>query len=331
MKFRSTVLRAAGATALAALLASCGGSSNGLVAFVPARILVFGDQASVITVDARKYTINALNADSTINCLLNPLWTQILASSYGKGFPECPLSTEATAPTSRILAKAGATAGGTGSIDLAQQVSRQLDLPTADGGGIGSNDLVTVFVGVNDVVTAFERFEAGEISEAEAIALAEQAGVAVATQVNRIADAGGKVLVSTVPDVSRTPYARSKGLDGIARLTFLTARVNGKLLVTINNDGRKIGLIELNPYLVSVIANRAYYNYLNVSYAACVPPVTLDCTTNTLLLTNPEPGPLYGNPINADQWLWASELQLSPKGHAQLGNLAQSRAHNQPF
>ena len=93
MKFRSKVLRAAAVAALAALLASCGGES--LVAFVPARLLVFGDQSSVITLEpvptqGKKYNINAVNADGTFNCAGNPLWVQILATSYGLGFAECP-------------------------------------------------------------------------------------------------------------------------------------------------------------------------------------------------------------------------------------------------
>jgi phospholipase/lecithinase/hemolysin len=328
MKFRSTVLRAAGATALAALLASCGGESDGLVAFVPARILVFGDQSSVITADARKHTINAVNTDGSgaVNCSKNPIWTQVLATFYGKGFPECPLASETTAPSSRILAQDLATAGGDREIDLAGQVTRQLERPAADGGGIGPNDMVSVLIGVNDVVAAYELWEAGEISEAQAVALAEQAGVAIASQVNRIAAAGGKVIISTVPDVSVTPYGRSKGITGVARLSYLTARVNGKVLVTIENNGRKIGLIELNQSLISVVGAPTAYGYVNVQDAACVPPDPLNCTTSTL-----KTNPIDGTSAGAYTWLWASALQLSPGGHLQLGNLATSRARNQPF
>ena len=327
MKFRLTLLRVACAVATAALLASCGGgTSNGLVAFVPARILVFGDQASVITADGRKYTINAVNADGTVNCVSHPIWTQGLASSYGLVFAECPGTSATAAPTSRILALAGATAGGSGEIDLARQVTRQLELPADAGGGISSNDMATVFIGVNDIVAAYESFEAGGISEAEAIAAAEQAGVAIATQVNRIANAGGRVVISTVPNVGVTPYARAKGAAAMAWLTKLTERVNGKLLITINNDGRKIGLIELNPYLIAAVGPPPGYGYVNVKDAACVPPITLNCTTSTLT-TDPD----SGTPATATTWLWASDLQLSPQGHAQLGNLAVTRAHNQPF
>ena len=45
-------------------------------------------------------------------------------------------------------------------------------------------------------------------------------------------------------------------------LTQLTARVNAKLLVTVENNGRKIGLIELNPYVASVVFNPLAYGYV---------------------------------------------------------------------
>jgi len=188
---------------------------------------------------------------------------------------------------------------------------------------------VTVFIGVNDVVAAYKRYELGA-SVDEVKALTEQAGIAIATQIGRIVDAGGKVIVATVPDVGVTPYARSKDLAGAALLNVLTGRVNNQFLLALQNsglnDGRKIGLIELNPYLIAVIGNPAGYGYVNVVEGACLALAVLpDCTTNTLK-TNPD-----GTSAGAFTWLWANELQLSPGGHGQLGSLASTRAHNQPF
>jgi outer membrane lipase/esterase len=329
MSFRSIVLRAAGVLAVAATLASCGGES--LVPFNPSRILVFGDQASVVTLEpvpaeGKKYTINALNADGTFNCSANLIWVQVLALNYGKGFPECPYANESGAPASRILAQAGATAAGVLDIDLAQQITRQLDKPAAEGGGIGSADLVTVFVGVNDVVELYKLFEAG-ISADEVSARAETAGVAIATQIARIADAGGKVIVATVPDVGLTPFGRSKDVAGRALLSALTLRVNNQFLLTLqnsgNNNGRKIGLIEINPYLINVVAYPLSYGYAldGVRDSACLDlPLPPDCTTQTLKAG-----------ATASTWLWANETQLTPKGHLQLGSLATTRARNQPF
>lgn len=312
----------------AALLASCGGTD--VVDFVPARILSFGDESSVITADGKKYTVNGIVPESgtpgTIDCVVNPIWNQVLATSYGLTFAQCPGSVAGSTPTSRILAVEGATATGTRDIDLAQQITRQLELPAADGGGINSNDLATVLVGVNDVVSIYERYKSGDITSPQAIALAEQAGETIANQLNRITDAGGKVIIETVPDVSVTPYARNEDADGQAVLAELTARLNARLLVTLDNDGRKIGLIEINPYVLSVVTNPLAYGYVNVSDGACLSTYPLpDCTTTTLK-TNPD-----GSSATAFTWLWANALQLSAGGHQQMGNLASSRAHNQPF
>ena len=322
MNFRSGALRALAIGLFSALLVSCGGEE--LKPFNPARILVFGDQASVIVAgssasDGRKYTINYEDDTGQINCGANPIWIQVLASAYAISFPECPLPADTSTPLGLIRAVAGATAGGDTDIDLTAQVTRQLDLPEADGGAINSTDLVTVYAGVNDVVAAFERFKAG-VSYDEVIAQVEAAGETLAGQINRIADAGGKVIVSTVPDVGVTPYARAQTADDAARLTYLTGRLNARLLVTIDNNGRKIGLIELNPYLIAVVGNPLGYGYLDVENAACIPLDPLLCTTKTLV---PD-GASY-------TWLWASSLQFSPQGHVQLGNLAATRAKNQPF
>lgn len=315
-------------TVIAALLASCGGSD--VVEFVPTRILSFGDESSAITADGRKYTINGIVPDSgtpgTIACVLNPIWNQVLATSYGLAFTECPESVPDTTPTSRILASAGATATGTSDIDFPAQITRQLTTPIADGGGINSSDLVTVLIGVNDVVSIYERFKSGEISSPEAIALAEQAGETIASQLNRITDAGGKVIIETVPDVSVTPYALGEDLDGRAVLAALTARLNARLLVTLDNDGRKIGLIEINPYVLSVVGNAGAYGYVNVTDGACLPTYPLPSCTSATLKTSAD-----DLPATAFTWLWADALQLSAGGHLQMGNLASSRAHNQPF
>ena len=329
MKLRLTLLRAAGVAATAALLASCGGgTSNGLVPFNPARILVFGDQASVITVapvasEGRKYTINAVDPDTGVFvCGKNLIWIQLLAVNYGMGFPQCPLATGAAPTAGRILAQAGATAGGQDAIDLTRQITDQLELPAADGGGIGATDLVAVYIGVNDVISAFELYKKGTITRADAIARAEQAGSTYAAQVNRIANAGGKVIMATVPSVGVTPYANAQAdLADRTLLTTLTERVNARLLVNIDNNGRKIGLIEINPYVAAVVGNPSARGYDNVKDAACLKEVpVLECTSKTLKPT-----------ASAAAWLWADELQLSPQGHAQLGNLATTRARNQPF
>lgn len=336
MKFGTGALRALSLAVIAPLLASCGGQS--LVAFNPARIIVFGDEASVIVAgstpsDGRKYTINAFDTtNNVVNCGSNAIWIQVLALGYNISFPQCQLPADSRV-VGQIRALAGAQAGGTGDIDLTAQVTRQLALAPVDGGGITNTDLVTVYAGVNDIIAAFERYKAGASSDA-VVADVEAAGETLANQVNRIAAAGGRVIVSTVPDVGVTPYAVSRTVDDAAQLTFLTGRFNARMLVTINNNGRLIGLIELNPYLISVVANPLPYGIANATQAGCLPTDALKCTSQYDSL-NPELVLDATSTVPASDpsylWLWATDLQLSPKGHAQLGNLALSRASNQPF
>lgn len=330
MKFGIRALRALCVALTATLLSSCGGEE--LIPFSPARLLVFGDQASVIVAgaapaDGRKYTVNYADPDTgVVDCGRNPIWVQVLALGYNISFPQCPLPADAVV-VGQIRAIDGAQAAGSRDIDLTAQITRQLELSAADGGGINSTDLVSVFAGVNDIVAAYERFKAGGSFE-QATAEVESAGEALAAQINRIAATGGKVIVSTTPDVGVTPYARAQSADDAARLTFLTGRLNARLLVNINNNGREIGLIELNPYLISVVGNPLAYGYLDVRSAACLPldPLVpldinlLNCTNKTL-----QPDATSYN------WLWAGATQLSPGGHAQLGSLALTRAKNQPF
>ena len=331
MTFELLSLRVARGLALAtigALLASCGGSED--VDFVPARVLSFGDESSIINADGSKYTVNGIVPGSgtpgTLDCTLNPIWNQVLATSYGLTFPQCPGSVPASTPSSRILAQPGATASGTGERDLAQQITNQLALPAAEGGGINTNDLATVLIGVNDVVAIYGRYKSGEITPDEAVSLAEQTGETIASQLNRITAPGGKVIIETVPDVSVTPFGLAEDADSRALLATLTERLNARLLVTLDNDGRKIGLIEINPYLSAVLGNPAGYGLVNTTDAACLPTYPLPTCTTATLKKNDD-----GSNATAFSWLWADALQISAGAHQQMGNLAASRAHNQPF
>jgi hypothetical protein len=330
MKSGIGALRALCVATLAALLVSCGGEE--LVPFNPERLLVFGDEASVIVkgstdTGGRKYTINYAVPDATplaVDCRQSPIWIQVLASLYTISFDECPLpGTDAEAGLIRALA--GAQAGGSRDIDLTAQITRQLELPIAQGGGIQSTDLVAVFAGVNDIVAAFERFKAGGSYDA-AIAEVEAAGETLGAQVNRIAAAGGKVILTDIPDVSLTPYGQAQSPDDQTRLHDLTVDFVQRLQVSFTNNGRMIGYVQINPYLNAVVNNASGYGFANVTEAACVPPDPLNCTSNTL---QPKDGDVPA--ATADTWLWAASLQIGPRGHDQLGNLAASRAQSQPF
>jgi phospholipase/lecithinase/hemolysin len=329
---RAAALRALGALLSAAVLASCGGGQQ-VERFVPTRVVAFGDENSVIDATShKKWTVNyQADANTAVDCKLNPIWTQVLATAYALVFPECnTAATPVVSPLSRIKAEAGARSAA---------VQTQIDsfLLSADGGFAGK-DLVTILAGQNDILDQYALVTAGSSTEAQAVAVLEQAGTALAGQVNRVGTAGGKVLISTVPDMGLTPFAIAQGTTNAALLTRLTARFNAKLRVGLINDGHMIGLLLTDELVQALVKAKA--SITNVTDAACAATAALpDCSTLTLstLVTPTQATPPTASTLGA--WLWADSpragtlegTHLTPAGHAQLGSLALSRAQNNPF
>ena len=309
-----------GGVLVSAGVASCGGGEQ-VQRFAPNRVIVFGDESSVIDdfngdANGRKYTVNATVSatDATLACKLHPIWVQVLASAYGLVFPQCnPQPGAVTAPVSRIRAAAGAQVA-----DIAAQIDAQITESA-----FTPKDLTTVLVGQNDILAQYAQYPA--VGEAQLIANIEAAGVVLGTQVNRIADTGAKVLISTAPEVGLTPFAVAEkaahtDIDRAGLLTRLTERLNGSMRATIQNDGRRIGLILTDEYLHAVVRVTGGGGFTNVVTPVCVPPSALDCTTLTLIAGG-----------NGTAYLWADNTHLSSGGQAQLGSLAFTRASNNPF
>lgn len=316
-----------GGVLASALVASCGGGTQ-VQAFAPNRVIAFGDEASVIDdfradANGRKYTVNATVSatDPTLDCKLNPLWTQVVASTYGFVFPQCnPQPNAVASPASRIRATAGATVA-----DIAGQVDAQIAESA-----FTTTDLVTVLVGQNDILAQYAQYPTVGVDQLEKNV--EAAGVVLGEQVTRIATSGAKVLLSTVPDLGLTPFglaerAANTDTDRSALLTRLTARFNAKMRATIPNDGRMIGLILTDEYFQSVERFLGVGGFTNVTIGACdltksalVPPSILDCTNLTLVAG-----------ATGATYLFADTLHLGSSGQLQLGSLATTRAANNPF
>jgi hypothetical protein len=308
------------ALGLSALLASCGGGDP-VVAFAPSRVLAFGDENSVITADARKYTVNALVADTngvkTIACATNPLWVQRLASSYGLVFPECNPDAVAN-PASRIYAANGAKVA-----DLVAQVDQHLAADT-----FSSKDLVTLYVGQNDVLEQYALYP--NVPSDQLLAAVHNAGLAMAAQAVRIADAGGKVLVLTAPSLGRTPFARAE--DSAAgyssRSALLTALVkrfgDGVRLGLAKENGSRVALMFTNELMDNMVSLPSSYGGMtDVITAACdktLAPTVLQCTTDTLVTG-----------ASSSSHLWADEVHTSPNGHNYIGAAASSQVRRNPF
>lgn len=314
-----------GVLVAAMLAASCGGGEP-VSRFNATRIVAFGDETSVIddydgNGNGHKYGING-TVSAALACGSNPIWIQTLANNFGGlVFPPCnPAPTTVTNPPSRIRAAFGAKAA-----DLSAQIDAQL----AES-GFQAGDLVTVLVGVNDVLGQYAQYPA--VSETVLSANVQVAGAEVGRQVNRLADLGAKVIIATIPDVGHSPYAVAEkaahvDTDRQAMIIRLTLSFNSTLRATIVNDGRRIGLVLMDEVVQAVAKFPGLNGFTNSTTGACdlsrstrVPPSTLDCTDLTLIVG-----------ANSTAFLWADDRHLSYGGQLALGNLAAQRAKNNPF
>ncbi len=326
-KLRMLVLAAVSAT----LLAACGGGTQ-IDAFVPQRVITFGDESSTITADDKKYTVNAVVMNTTVtpavpqtpvqlDCLRNPLWAQALAYSYNISYENrCASAATGTRVSGLMFAAPGARVA-----DVALQVDAFLATRSFQ-----SNDLVTLMVGVNDIIALYEAQANPAANESALIDAARQAGTQVGEQVVRITDRGAKVLVSTIPDVGLTPYAAAQETANAGRASLLsrmTTQFNTRLrlkLEDVRDGGRSVGLVLTDELVLALYRSPSLYALNNVSQAACAVALP-DCNMTTLVTAAQTPANY------ASDWLWADDRRLGANAQSRIGTLAGTRARNNPF
>jgi outer membrane lipase/esterase len=296
----------------AAALGACS-DSQFAEPFVADRVIGFGDESSLVLADGRKYSVNEFT-EGTLDCTKNAIWLQDLASNFGKPLSSCPGTS--TTPTSLSRAQAGATVDG-----LRQQVDAHLASDR-----LGEKDLVTMFVGANDIVTEYGRLAAD--GESTITARLREAGRQLGLQVNRVAQAGTPVLIVTVHDLGRTPFAAAEEAASPGRaalLSRLTSAFNTAMRLEIINDGRMIGLVDAFDLFSAMTKFPANYGIANVTQPACLDTAALpDCTTLTLAQNE-------GASVNPATYLWADKLHFGTTGHQYLARVAVARARNNPF
>jgi outer membrane lipase/esterase len=319
-------VRGGGALLLAVLLAACGGGTEQIDAFDPRRLLVLGDEMSVLTKDApqgRRYAVNGVQSDGvTLDCTELPVWHQRVASSFDFAYEECnPDNLAVTA--ARVYAEPGAKL---------DDLPAQLERARLVNGEFNGRDLFTVLVGMNDVIDLFERVYLPDPSEANFNAVLSELqarGTRLGRFVNsltRLDVDGPKVIVSTIPRINQTPYARTQAAaypeaDVINVLSQFSQAYNTAMRVTIVNDGRFIGLVELDAIINFGFNDPVAYGLTNTLFPVCAvdPP---DCYNTAASLV---PGG------DADSWLWASDKWMGTEAHRRLGNFARARARDNPF
>lgn len=322
---------AAAVFAFTALLSGCDSSSR-IEDYVPTRVISFGDELSLIngptsgkTVGS-KYSINgfATSSTTTLDCTVNPIWNQALATNFGLAFSDCPGAI--ASPNGLMNAVPGATVNA---------VAAQVNAVPAD--QFVPSTLVTIQGGMWDVISAYNTYKTNANRDA-AFALVRAAGAQLAGLVNRIANngAGARVLYATVPDLGYSPLAITEQaaagtcvVDCRQFLIDLSAAFNESLRVNVLNDGRYAGLVAFDDMLRSMAnptIRTTVYGLINTdaatSVAACTNPDTSLCDTTTLV---PE---LAGS---ATGYLWASDRLPGPNWHSRVAGVAITRARNNPF
>jgi len=306
------------ATSLTVLLVACGGGGGQVEPFAPTRLLTFGDESSLVLPDGRRHGISDFKRDTagaivsppTLDCGANPMWTQLLATNYGLVLAAC--NPDAKPVTGLQYAGVGAKVA---------DVKTQIDQHFASG-TVGPKDLIAVMAGTNDIVELYQQYPAqteGQITEQ-----LTARGRALAAQVNRLANANGRILVLTLPDVGSTPYglaqkAANTDTDRAALLSRLTQAYNIALRLDLLNDGRLIGLVLADEVISQSVRFPSAFGLTNVTGAACAVALP-DCTTATLVTDG-----------SATTWLWADSLHLAASAQSRVGQAALQRALNNPF
>ena len=252
-----------------------------------------------------------------IDCTANPIWTQVVAGSYGLVYANCNI--DASFETSAIdLTTVDATVA-----DVVRSVAAFQAGDTFNG-----NDLVTIWVGMHDILDDYRSNATSD--ESGLLADMRAQGQTLAGVVNAIAAAGGKVVLLTVPDMSESPFAYAESLRGdfdrLKLLSDMSTAFNLGLRTHIINDGSQVALVTVDDLVRNATraSGSAFIQFDNQSYG-CLDTAPLPaCTIDTL-----RNDPTTGQPTQS--FLWADAMHLGASMQAQIGGAASQRAHGNPF
>lgn len=276
---RRAVLTAACASVAGAALSACG-SGSVASAISPKRFLSVGDGFSDIGQNGYVYSVN----DGSL------LWTQQLAAHYGLSLTPASAGGFSYAQGHARIATEDTTSG-TNAPSVAAQISTMLAATS-----LTADDITIVTGGIADIINAVETTG---ISPATTDTV-KAAGKALAEQVRRLVNAGGKyIVVSGVYNLGITPWAISRDLR--QGMEDLSVAFNDQLLVGINDLGANVLYFDAALFF-NLIANKpSGYPFDVIDQAVCTTPDASTCTPSTVLL---------GSSYN--RYLFADSLYLTP-------------------
>lgn len=339
MKLPLSLRSSLAALGAAVLLAACGG--DGAPKFD--RVVSFGDSLSdvgtyatpglVATTGGGKYTVNSasariwveqlatrlelgslcaaqtgLNSSGPLAGFAAPVTNKSGCFAYGQGGARV---TQPVGPANQALIALGDTSGYLG--QLTDPVVNQMNRHLAAGGYTGS-ELVVVLAGGNDLFMNLGAVGAGT-PPATAVAAMGTAGAELAGYVKTLVlDKGARyVLVVTLPDVSKTPFAYAQSAQTQGLIQTMSKTFNDQLTAGLAGLG---GVIVADGYArgQDVAARSAAYGISNGTGVACDPAKatigSLGCSAATLVSGD------------VSRYQFADSVHPTPYGHQLYADLA---------
>ena len=187
-------------------------------------------------------------------------------------------------------------------------------------------DMITMMVGTNDILELYNSVITSALTQTAAVAEIQRRAELLAAQINRLTNDSntlGRVMYSTVPRVSLTPFGRSQSPGDQTLLRLLTDSFNDRMRSLVRINGRSLGFLDtaqqFNNIVDDVNDGGRPNGISNVSVPVCTVAV-LSCTPLTLVT---------GGTIISH--LWADDTRFSFAGHIFIGEDAADLATSLPW
>jgi outer membrane lipase/esterase len=340
-------LRLGAAALAAAVLAACGGGGAGdqkpKVSY--SALVSFGDSLSdvgtykvgtVAALGGGQYTINGPAAKNWIELMAGTLQlaAPCAAMTGLDGDPTQGFSVPVARNTNcRAYAQGGArvtspVGPGNKLLGGGNAILGQLTVPVitqmqnhlaAVGGAYTGNELVLTLAGGNDVFINLGAVGAGAATPTQAVTAMGVAGGELAGYIKALVLGNGakRVVAVNLPDVSKTPFARSFDVQTQGLIQLMSSTFNDQLKAGLAGTEANVLLVDAFTVSQSQASNPAQYGLTNVQLPACdLSPAknplgsSLICTANNLIA---------GGPV--DKYQFADGVHPTPYGYQLLAQL----------